>query len=1153
MSQSVQPGFLVVHSHHLESLRDVLVHLLQQQPLAPLENEMVLVQSNGMAQWLKAALAADPPDGLGICAAVDMMFPARFLWQSYRLVLGEDAVPYESPFDKTALRWRILALLPEQLVTPAFAPLRAYLAEDVGGRKHWQLACQIADIFDQYMVYRGDWLTDWSNQQDGLRASVNDTELKDLPARESWQPKLWRALLDDIAADIETPAPITVPSAIHQQFLQRLNELTQSPRGLPKRVIIWGFSTLPEHVLEALAALGRHVQVVLAVVNPCRHYWADLLQPRQRLRHARKASLSAVLAEHQLSQHVNPLLLAWGQQGRDYLRRLEDFDDPDSYRQRFSAMGQSIDVFVANDNPTTLLAQVQEAIHDLQALPESIDQCVAVAADDHSLRFQIAHSRLREVEALHDHLLAAFSTAQAQGKPLHPRDVVVMVPDIRDYAPLIRAVFARDQETRLPFVILDRPSRGESPLLGALEWLLTLPERRCTSAELWDFLDVPAVQQRFGFSAAMLPGIRRWFDQAGARWGLDAAHRAQWGMPAELDQNSWRFALDRLLLGYAMGQADSLGQSTFAGYLPESVASPLEAAALGPMHELLTALSHWQQLLREPRSLADWLVLCRELLDAFFTISSQDSSAVLFGQIEQALVQWTEETQGLHQRLENLSLPVVREAWLSRLDDSSMSQRFLSGAIHFATLMPMRAIPFRHICILGLNDGEFPRQRPPVDFDLMSLASLSRAGDRSRRDDDRYLFLEALLSARESLLLSWVGRDCRQNQPRPASLLLEQLRDYISRGWQVDGQCPLPVLTTEHALQPFSTRYFTEQDLFSYARDWRDAHDLPVMAERHPLLLEALPSELSSESLLRCLANPARVFYRERLGVSFPEVTAALSESEPFEFDRLSRHQLLDDVLGDLSTVADEAVLQRWLITQSHAGKWPLAGFAQPVQNELQATLNGLWQSSADWRQAAALPDRLLRWQGQLEGHPVVIEHALTSLHQHDQQRPIAWFATASNVHDSKGKTSRWDVLMKPFLQHALMAATGVEADSIVVSPSGLVTMPALSLEVASRWLQAVLELWQQSQADALPFELKTAMAYVAGGYKADDFDEAKALTAAMKMYDGDDYSMFPAAGRKLPLAWLWPDFASLSEDGRFADLVIQIGLPMIRCLHPHD
>ncbi len=1161
----ITPGFLVLHSHRLENLRDVLVQWLQAYPLAPLEDEIVLVQSNGMAQWLKAALAADPestPPGLGICAAVKMQFPARFFWQAYRAVLGPEAVPRSSPFDKERLRWRILRLLPGLLGRREFEPLRQYLADDPDGRKAWQLAAQLADLFDQYQVYRADWLGDWSRQADVLQqAPESGREPLPLPERERWQPMLWRALEADIAADIAASGEGDAGLAGHRaalqsRFAERLRQSPRRPAGLPRRVIVWGFSTLPGHVLEGLAELGRHVQVILAVVNPCQHYWADLVQPRQRLRHARKASLPALLSEQELSSHANPLLLAWGQQGRDYLKRLEAYDDPDSYRARFQAVGQRIDLFDQDAPALTLLAQVQQAVLDLEPVPAP-EARRPVAASDRSLRFQVAHSRLREVEALHDHLLAAFDAARAGGHPLRPQDVVVMVPDIRQYAPLVQAVFDRDDETRLPFVILDRPQRGEQPLLTALEWLLNLPEARCTSAELWDLLDVPAVATRFALTADELPRLRRWFDAAGARWGLDAGHRTHWQMPDGLAQNTWRFALDRLLLGYAVGD-DSGSDQIFAETLPQGDLSALEAAALGPMSQVLTALAEWAERLRQPRPVATWLDDLQALLAAFLA-PADDNESWLLAQLQQALLAWAEEAREAAASHACVALAVAREGWLSRLDEASMSQRFLSGAIHVATLMPMRAIPFRLVCILGLNDGEFPRQRLPVDFDLMSLKGQQRAGDRSRREDDRYLFLEALLSAREQLLLSWVGRSARSNQPLPPSLLVAQLQDYLREGWRCEALAGshadlLSELTTEHALQPFSERYFLPRSarpdglrngLQTYARPWRDARDTEA-----PTIYAGLPAApelpvLTLAALAQWLRDPARIFYRDRLGITMRAVVAAVPEHEPFTVDPLARHQAVEALLTALRQEDSGAALTRVVHERAGRGEWPLAGFADPPRRELGEVADAIWQAAADWRAAAEEPPRLVTWRGEIGGRPLQLEQAVSDIRCAPDGTRRLWLFTASRLYD-KGQIKRWHPLLLPWLQHVLLAVCGEPVATRVVSPSGAVDWPALSPAVAGVWWRSLLGFWLEGQSRALPLEARTAFAWAAEVVKASEDEADRALEAAEKYYDGSDFGPGLAPAGTAPLGWIWPDFAALASSGEFAAVSRALFLPIV-------
>lgn len=1118
-----EAGFVVLHSHHLEQLRDVLVHLMRQQPLPPLENDIVLVQSNGMAQWLQAALAADPPAGLGVCAAVEMMFPARFQWQLYRQVLGEAAVPRQSPLAKSQLRWRLLRLLPDVLEQPVFAPLARYLASDASGLRRWQLAVQLADLFDQYQVYRADWLQDWAAGTDRLTEA-------DLPSEEAWQPVLWRLLLADLATEGVGSDGDSL-TRIHARFLAALQAAVPGTLALPPRVVVWGFSTLPVATLQLLSALGRHVQVVLAVVNPCRHYWADLRSLRPRLRHARKADLPSVLAEHELSRYINPLLLAWGRQGQDYLLQLEQLDDPDAYRGWLGALGQRIDIFEVDEQPSTLLAQMQEAIRDLQPLPP-MSARLAVSAADRSLRFQVAHTRLREVEALHDELLHAFAEAEAAGRPLHPRDVVVMVPDIRDYAPLFQAVFGRPGQGRLPYVILDRPQRGESPLLKALDWLLQLPEQRCTAPEIWDLLDVPAVQRRFGLQADQLVLLRDWFERAGARWGLDAAHRASFDLPADLSQNSWRFALDRLLLGYAVGHDPDL--QPFADVLPLPLPSALEAAALGPMQLLLAALDDWRQRLAQPQPATVWWAWCRELLDDFFALPVDDPDGLLFRRIEAALVEWQQEVASVADALPALSLPVVREAWLSRLDESGLSQRFLSGAIHVATLMPMRAIPFRKICLLGLNDGDFPRQRPPVDFDLMQLPGQRRSGDRSRRDDDRYLFLEALLSARESLLLSWVGRDVRSNQPRPPSLLLAQLRDYLEQGWvaeagQQAGASPLPLLTLELPLQPFSRAYFdgTRPALFTYASDWRSAHDSPPPASR------ALPAEapgawtLTLAQWQQQLANPSRLLYSERLGVRFFDEVDELPVHEPFDHAGLVRYQFLQTALTCLPDWRDGGDIDTWLDRQQGQGQWPLAGFADPVRQHWRQELQQRWQQAQPWLQLPAMAGRLLSWQDVRAAGQLQVQDQLSLLRLLDGA-PVQLLLPAGRLFDSRQQpqAGKWLSLA---LTQALSAAAGQPLRQLVVTSEGVWSQPGMTATQAQAWLTACADLWWQARQRAPAFEWHSAVAWqqaVLAGKPGQ-----KAVTT---VYEGGFQG--PEGRRQLlPLAWLWPDAEALLVDGELA------------------
>ena len=257
-----------------------------------------------------------------------------------------------------------------------------------------------------------------------------------------------------------------------------------------------------------------------------------------------------------LHQHVNPLLAAWGKQGRDYIGLLYGYDRPEAYRHNFAEIDLFQD-FVPPDRPGRLLQQVQQAILDLRPLPAADAAKSPLAADDRSISFQLAHSRQREVEILHDQLLLLFERLP----DLRPRDIIVMTPDIDAYAPHIEAVFGNlppEDARYIPFTIADNPDRASAPMLAAFEKLLQLPDLRLTVGDVLDLLDVPAVRARFGLAEADLPTLQRWIEGAGVRWGLSGAHRQGFDLPAGLEQNTWMFGLRRMLLGYAVGAGGAL-------------------------------------------------------------------------------------------------------------------------------------------------------------------------------------------------------------------------------------------------------------------------------------------------------------------------------------------------------------------------------------------------------------------------------------------------------------------------------------------------------------------------------------------------------------------------------------------------------------------
>ncbi|MFP4245822.1 MAG: exodeoxyribonuclease V subunit gamma [Halochromatium sp.] len=1211
-------GFMLIQGNRLEALRQLLTTWLSRHPLHPLENEVILVQSNGIGQWLRLALAEQPleqPGGQardGIAAALDLMLPGRFLWQAYRAVLGD--LPERSAYDKAPLGWRLYRLLGklDALADTAeerthLAPLRGFLdadpEHDGAARRRYQLAVRLADLYDQYQVYRADWLEAWLQGQDQV-IDAHGTAVE-LPQDQRWQPLLWRRLKQDLIPTEQGNAddPLALPpgsdpppgfwisrAQIHQRFLAQAKTLdpAQRPPRLPRRVIVFGISSLPRQTIDALEALAKVSQVMLFVHNPSRHYWGDLVEGRELFRQAYRRDaqrgqrkIPGGLDEQALHLYGHPLLAAWGKQGRDYIRLLDEHDERGRYEERFQQHGLQIDLFespLEADAPdsASLLQQLQDDILELRPLHERRAQASAIDPHtDRSLSFLVAHSPQREVEILHDQLLDAFAAAEQAGQPLAPREILVMVPDIDRYAPHIEAVFGRfapDDRRRIPFQLSDQAERQRNPLLIGLESLLKLPQSRLALGDLLDLLEIPALRARFGLQETDLPQLRQWVIGANVRWGLDAAHRAGLGLPPDLEQNSWLFGLRRMLLGFAAGDS-----APWQGIEPYAEVGGLDAALVGPLAELLQTLAHHWAQLKTPRPPTQWGELLAALLDACFCAET-DADERILARLRDALEQWLQDVTDGGLGAEPLPLEVVRDAWLGALDEPSLSQRFLAGAVNIATLMPMRAIPFRQIWLLGMNDGDYPRSRRPADFDLM--ANDYRPGDRSRREDDRYLFLEALLSARERLVISWVGRSVRDNSERPPSVLVGQLRDHIAAGWRLQlpadaattaaassGKALLAALTTEHPLQPFSRRYFesgpadsgdsasarpasgASHQLFTYAHEWRELHQATAASDEEvaprlaPPILEA---PISLRQLGDFLRSPVQTFYRQRLGLFLQDEAEPDPDAEPFDIDALGswglRAQMLASIERQLATQpvsTSEDVLDAAIGRLGRSGHLPLAPFDALLREQLQSELSA---PLAHYRALlSAHPETLPTAALRLEVAGWVLEDSLSGLRAAAKGEGERLRLTLQPSALIKDHQLRWQQLVRPWPAH-LAAQLHAPTTSCLIGPGGALRFRPLEPDAARACLDELIQGYQQGLSELLPLACRTAFAELC----AEKDMREKGKTKAKPAVDYEGQNPYTGERDEHPgYARFWPDYADLSADPRYRALIERLYQPL--------
>lgn len=998
--------FILHSSNKTENLVAHLTAVIENAPLSsPFTKEVFLIQSQGMERWLSQQLATE----FKVWGNYEFLFPNRFfsmLAQKINLSLS-DAV-----FERNVMLWRFEALLrrlDDETYGHEFKALRQYLTGENIAVKRYQLAQQLAQIFDQYQMMRPDMLALWHQ---GQLLYQSETE--------RWQRALWLLVTGQTG--------IKHRGSLWLDVIERLNNAEAGAFGdaVPERVSVFGVNTMPPLFLSYLQALARHCDVHFFLLNPAQVFWADIESRRQRV------ELETFTG--------HPLLSTLGQQGREFQEMILE-------QMQFDFEPESFELSEAHNN----LQQLQNDI-----LNNALEKRATLQKDD-SISIHACHSRMREVEVLKNELLQALE----QDPALELRDIVVMAPDIQAYEPFIAAVFDDIQHA-----IADRSLRVSNNALEAFIRFLSLSQSRFGWQSVLDLLEQPVVYPGFGLSETDLELIKHWVRATEVRWGKSAKHRQELGLP-ELGGNTWQAALDRLLMGYAVGSDDDFIDDV----LPYCDIEGSSAQALGGLCEFMQLAFQACSELKQAKTLKAWSAQLYYYADQLL----EGAEPVERQQLNELLVELSADVAAVHN--DDVELQVII-SWLEgTISERKSSHGFLRGQLTFCSMLPMRSIPFKVIALLGMNDGEFPKVDRAPTFDLLSQPQHFRKGDRSRRADDRYQFLEILLSARQRLIMTYIGQSISQNDVIPPSVIISELLDVLEDSYGLSG------LVTRHPLQPFSPRYFDgASDLFSFsAADCATAKALSAARQEPQLWWQGTITDETGEvidlsELFSFFQHPQRYFLRRQLDLRFGGMEAKAEEREPFEIDKLDGYAIHHDWIQ--RQLSGASVSLKRLQAQ---GRW-LAGSPGELEFERQQKVIREFVERIEQKKLGPALDDL----------PVDIKvgrYRLIGKLGNRYQNGSLFYRYA----DLKGKD-----FINAWLHHLIINRLEPQATCLLSTDEDLLFLPE---HCQSEYLSELIEIYRLGQQQPDAFFVEPALAYVRQAHKLNTSSRAtkSALDTAME------------------------------------------------------
>lgn len=877
--------FYLHHYPQQEVLADLLLKRLQEEGQgSPFHQSHVLVRNQGMATWLKRRMAMKS----GIAMQANFPQPNRFLQD----VLGNQSI------DPEHLKWEIYQCLPKLLSRKSFKLLASYLDQSHDSTetalKRYQLSGIIAGLFDKYLLYRPEWITSWQKNE----------RPRYLPAtaHEPWQRELWQELEKNQGKDQEKP---NTP-----HWSQML--LNEAPLNLPgdrvKSLHVFGISNFAPIYVQFLYRLSNQIPVHIYWMNPVeahQGYWEDAPSRHQW-------TMAKAFDDPETLLHHNPLLASFGRLGREFVHTLYGGNRADYHIQEVDSHFPSPVIA----DPKNRLEHLQCSLYNNQPNKDNTPN----DKHDTSVSIHSCHTPLRELETLKNYLLTL-----AENRPLDTSDVLVMCPDIHSYSAAIEAVFGGDESPTLSFTIGDSHSPDNDPTIAAVLQLFSLHTLRFTNHEALALLSTPAIRKQLALSEDDLGTLRDWIIRNGIRWGFDRDHVRSIAPNCPDSPWTWKDGVHRMLLGYAMPnpETDERPPTLWQGILPfHDIEGSQNSRILGALCQFLDWCEKIRNDIGTIRRLSEWVERTRQWIDLGFNKDSESQQHLQpLYQVLDVIIKQTATAD------EEIPVEVFREHLNNQLRDTNSPRGFLSGAITFCEMKPMRAIPSRVVCLLGMNHDSFPRQNTEVQFDLTQLAR--EKGDRSTRDDDTYSFLEALLSARESLFISYIGTSIKDGKERPPSTALQTLLDYE------------PSLTScqhQEKLHAFDPHYFNPESPISHSTTLRDAAALLSKQSKNKQALQGKP-ELSIQDLpeqssidlgrwISAITNPARHFLKNSLQARTVYKDTPLVDNEAIALDTLDRYQMRQHILRIRNLPPEQ--LQAW----QQKGFIPVGGLGKKAIHE---------------------------------------------------------------------------------------------------------------------------------------------------------------------------------------------------------------------------
>jgi len=985
-------------SNSINPLAKKIAENLQILQKNPFTKQWIITQTEGMNNWLKYCIA----NNVGIAANLQFYRPNDVLAIVYRMTGFVD----KKMLDQETMKWCLYKLLDDPKFIHQHSNISQYYVAD--NIKKIALANELADLFDQYQLYRPEIIMQWNKEE----------EIS--PTSKEWQMHLWIMLKQQLKEKYQDKTEMgnTLLEAIKNPDFE-----TNLRLKVPA-LHFFGLAIIAPFYLNLLNQLGNIIDIYFYMTNPApEQYWLEDHSEKQIVRLRSKNKKTNTTEDHELVG--NDLLLNWGTIVKNtYLLLFEKdeiinnydelLEEPDPQPQKLL---KKIQADIYHNTPNTLRAGYNES--DIQ---------------DGSITINGCYTQLREVEVLYNYLVALIDK---KGVELSPRDIVVMVSDIDFYAPFIHAIFGNSKHA-FPYKIADETITAGDNLFAALRAILNIDEQTLKAESVLDLFDFTYVKNRFKIQS--VENMRQAVREAGIFWGDQGREEDDTYIV------SWRYGLEKILYGLCIAGSPNDFSINDRQLIPLDTAEGEAGMERIKLLHFYQVLSQYLEERKTDKTIAGWAEYLKNIMEdmVFQSAEKDDEDYPVFISIIESLVELDADSNI------KISYDVFRHSLLTRLNVEKKSHSFSTVGITFCSFVPMRSIPFKVVGMLGMDFNKYPRKETPLSFSILQREK--RPGDRNIKENDKHLFLETILSAKEYLYISYISKDIKDGSDLPPSSLVDELVDYTAKAIKTPTEEIKKKWITIHPLHGFSKKYFNNSGLINYLSETYFKTNVTLPATKTSNKQDLNFDEIKLNDFISFFHNPPKYFLNKRLNIYYKEEEENISESEPFDLDQLEKWVINNDLIYLPNEQQENYIAQKKL-----SGKLPLANMGNVVVKKMAeelAEIKNIFQSNIADKKHQSIDIQITIDQSTIKG---------TIDEMYD--RSLVCICNSKNIQK---------YIIRAYVKYLLLKASDIKAEMLFIWKGGeqaeVLAADVMSQQEAINLLTELLQYFKSSNDDYFYF-----------------------------------------------------------------------------------